>query len=509
MEKNSAIRFVNMTNLTDGYNLTIQMNDILKETHAEVLVTIMIMCCIWIILVNSAVFVCLILHRHDMKTFVNMQLLSFSITDIFVGMSAIPGSLTLYITPSIEVCTFIMYTYFVAQTATLYHAFGICVHRYVTVKYRQLHAKRKQKGQLKRVIIHVIVIWLLSIGLVVIPVASFATFDQSITECSLNTIFQENYIKLLAVLNVVLLLPQVGTNVVYVCLYRYLSAKWKFNDRTKLRKQEINPLTNRCLNTTMKAASDTMLNNSEYQRFNELTVDTKSEVIDVNVRMLKSDKHLNGTSCVLGSDTNVSDDKMAYLKPRTNLSIACKDHLIAPQNGNVTDVSDPKQTKYDERAVAEHLDPYCDVPQIALNVSVNAEQCLQTERDSRNIPETDNQNASSYSSWANISRQITSPDRRKSSGPQREKEVLCTIGIILILLNIFITPLNLLFVTELIHDGFLSRNTKFVLMFLALVNSGLNPLVYAFKMKPFKDALKCRKDKCAALCRIDSSASKV
>ena len=508
MENNSTIRFVNMTNLTDEYNLSIQMNDILKETQSEVLVIIMIMCCIWIILVNSVVFVCLILHRHAMKTFVNMQLLSFSITDIFVGISAIPGSLTLYITPSIEVCTFIMYTYFVAQTATLYHAFGLCIHRYVTVKYRQLHTKRKQKGQLRRVIIHVIVIWLLSIGLVVIPVSSFATFDQSITECSLNTIFQENYIKLLAVFNVVLLLPQVGTNVVYVCLYRYLSEKWKFNARTKSMKQEIIPLTNRCLNTTMKVASDTMLNNAEHQRFNKLTVDTKSEVIDINVLMLKSDKHLNGTSRVLGDDTYECGDKMTYLKQRTNLSIACKDHFIAQQNDNLTNVSNPKQTKYDERKVAEHLDPYCDVPQIALNVSVNAEQCLQAERDSRTIQETENQNASSYSSWANISRQITSPDGRKSSGPQREKEVLCTIGIILILLNIFITPLNLLFLTELIHDGFLSRNTKFVLMFLALVNSGLNPLVYAFKMKPFKDALKCKKNKCAALCRIMSVSTK-
>ena len=81
---------------------------------------------------------------------------------------------------------------------------------------------------------------------------------------------------------------------------------------------------------------------------------------------------------------------------------------------------------------------------------------------------------------------------------RKERDVLCTIGIVLLLLNLCITPLNMTVLLELILDEPLSRKVKFIFMFLALVNSGLNPIVYAIKMKSFRDVVSRYKGKCVA-----------
>ena len=475
-----------MQNITVGYNTTDGTNYEGTKTKPEAVIIIIILCCAWIILINCLVFVCLILHRSAMKSFVNLQLLSFSITDILVGITAIPGSLTYYITPNIEVCSVIMCAYFVAQTATLYHAFVICLHRYITVKYRHIHTKKKCKGQLKRIITHVIVIWLSSIVLVAIPVACYARFDQSITECSLNGLFKDNYLKFLAVINAVFLLPQMGMNAVYICLFRYLSAKWKFNTRTKNTKQNDMLLSNSRVNATIKVHSLPKVNSTEHRRFNEIitNVDTMNIGVDETSRMTKSDEYMNAASYFLEDRINVCNN---ILK-----SVSRKDHRNEQACDCETGMEEQKQIKKVATTIGAPSDANYDASN-TISLPMKAEP--------RNIEETDNQNASSYSSWTNISIQVPVSEGCRPLNSQKEKEVLCTIGMLLILLNIFITPLNLLFVIELIHDGFLSRKVKLSLMSLALINSGLNPLVYAFKMKPFREAIKSRWARCTALCR--------
>ena len=66
-----------------------------------------------------------------------------------------------------------------------------------------------------------------------------------------------------------------------------------------------------------------------------------------------------------------------------------------------------------------------------------------------------------------------------------QKDVLITIGLIILLLNIFMSPLNFVVFLELINGEYLSRKAKFGLMFMTLMNSGINPVIYAFRIKPF------------------------
>ena len=93
---------------------------------------IVILISIWTVLVNGLVFVCLVSSRNILKHNVNVQLLSLSLTDMLVGITMI--SPVLAAIPNLfsrsEPCSFLLYMYFVAQAATIYHTFLICVHRH-------------------------------------------------------------------------------------------------------------------------------------------------------------------------------------------------------------------------------------------------------------------------------------------------------------------------------------------------------------------------------------------
>ena len=62
--------------------------------------------------------------------------------------------------------------------------------------------------------------------LVAIPFFRYARFGQFLPECSLNTLFGDDYIKCFAILSVFFVTPQIGVNVLYIYLFRYLSKKW-------------------------------------------------------------------------------------------------------------------------------------------------------------------------------------------------------------------------------------------------------------------------------------------
>ena len=80
-----------------------------------------------------------------------------------------------------------------------------------------------------------------------------------------------------------------------------------------------------------------------------------------------------------------------------------------------------------------------------------------------------------------------------------QKRVLLTIGILLVCLNVFMTPLNLLTLFEFLHTGYLSRRVKFIFMNMAILNSALNPVINVFRIKSFKEALR---QNALKLCRL-------
>ena len=107
---------------------------------------IVILISIWTVLVNGLVFVCLVSSRNVLKHNVNVQLLSLSLTDMLVGITMLSPVLAaiLNLFSRSEPCSVILYMYFVAQAATIYHTFLICVHRLRVIR-RKSNAKHSNK----------------------------------------------------------------------------------------------------------------------------------------------------------------------------------------------------------------------------------------------------------------------------------------------------------------------------------------------------------------------------
>ena len=106
---------------------------------------------VWIIIINGLTFSCLLSSRRKLKNFIYIQMLSYSLTDMFVGICAVPVVLTYHIThafPTYVTCVGIIYSYFVAQGANLYHGFTICVHRIIIVKKSQKHCKNNNPSSM-------------------------------------------------------------------------------------------------------------------------------------------------------------------------------------------------------------------------------------------------------------------------------------------------------------------------------------------------------------------------
>ena len=62
-------------------------------------------------------------------------------------------------------------------------------------------------------------------------------------------------------------------------------------------------------------------------------------------------------------------------------------------------------------------------------------------------------------------------------GVSGQRDVIITIGLLLIILNVFMTPLTFLAIVESLNAQLLSRQVKFIIIILALMNSALNPFV--------------------------------
>jgi hypothetical protein len=89
--------------------------------------------------------------------------------------------------------------------------------------------------------------------------------------------------------------------------------------------------------------------------------------------------------------------------------------------------------------------------------------------------------------------------RRQRSNHKGLRRVFLTVGIILIIMNVCITPLSLLFVIEGVTVDHLSRKLKFTIVLVSLLNSAINPVVYAFRIKNFRESCKQLKNQIVTL----------
>lgn len=459
--------FVGMENQTTGLNETTSISIIPKQQGPSLLTIILMVISAWIVLANTLILLFLVINRKALKTFVNLQILSFSVTDTLVGLSAVPTSLTYKLAlsfPYFEPCAAILCAYSVAQAATLYHAFVICIHRLITIKRCTGRPETNPRNMYKTLLVQVSIPWIESILVVSIPFIVFGRRGKIIQGCSLNIIFEDDYIHAMAFLNVNLLTPQIGMNVVYIYMLVFLLRQWRRVN--SLRGNSKRPAT----------TSDGIWNTSQ----GTSAVDTKTTLQYTTGD--RSNVTANNTNkSEIYSEHNSEDNKNIGAKPIDELG------------------KDTKETPSTIRLEHQESVRFIKTKTVHLNDDNNGNE------DVGKSLIVDKRIESSYHTETSVGKSIQRQTLKKREGRlgiNGQKDVVITIGLLLIILNVSMTPLTFLAVVESLNINLLGRQTKFIIMVLALMNSALNPVIYIFRIKPFREALKAMWKKAwAKICR--------
>ena len=203
------------------------------SVHGSVLLlTILTSISLWTVLANGLVFVCLVSSRNVLKNNVNVQLLSLSLTDMLVGISMISpvmASIPNLFSES-EPCSVILYLYFVAQAATLYHTFLICVHRLRIIR-RKSNANHSNEIFLKAFLLQICAIWIGCLLYCSIHLLAFVPFGTTVSKCALTDLFGDKHHIALRLLIIPLLAPPyICTNTIYVYLLIFTKRKLRTVD---------------------------------------------------------------------------------------------------------------------------------------------------------------------------------------------------------------------------------------------------------------------------------------
>ena len=429
MEMEQEINIANSTGFhkINGSNPT-------SETPPMFFIVLMILFAVWVTTVNALVLVCVLTSKGALKTIVSIQILGFSATDMFVGISVIPVILTFQITtafPYFEACALIFYVYSTLQTANLFHAFGICIHRIVTIKRRTLIRDTHPKHVRTTFCLQMLCVWLASAIVVAVPFLLYGRFGATINQCSFTVMFADNYIAAVGYLNVIFLMPQLGMSFMYIYMSRYLLSTWR----------QVN----------IKRLSAT--------------------------RGTSEDPHANYSTTVI---TKSSDQKS------TDKKIPCPDIANHDQETEAIENSisilngSSEDKKYNGRRNVVHNSQMClkdDINQLNIN-SASGSSSLRFESESTSAVTSSKPDT------------VLEPKQFGQFGYKAQKEVLITIGLIVLVQNIFMTPVNVIVLIELINVDLLDRKVKFSLFLFSFMNSALNPFVYSLRIKAFKNAIR-------------------
>ena len=451
----------------------------------------------WIIFVNALVFTCLLMTKKSVKNFVNIQMLSLSLTDLFVGLSTVPLAVTYKLTapfPYFESCVGIYYVYCVSQAANLFHAFGICLHRLIMIKGCAGRSERNPKHKLQTILFQIAIIWATSVLLVSLPFGFYSRFGTRLHECSLNSLYGENYITVLGIINSIYLIPQIGMNVVYIYLFKYLLTTWR--NINIYRKPQMQPVKNEHEDNITASNTRSFIQNDINKRVAEIDMDGHN---NASLENKNNDSNAQKTSTpetsVGGVNTNTSIKGCTFSWKSficaeyeiTNSELATYDHSRCCAADDFPDNENPFATELQcfphDKEATQNKGPRRHSTQ-SYNHGNYSDECVMPRKKRK--------------SFSALRRKFSNHKCCSNLKYKGQKRVLITIGMILLAVNIFMTPLNLLIVFELINKDLLSRETKLIPFSLSLMNSAVNPIIYTLRIKPFRAAFTRNWNKCIA-----------
>ena len=406
-----------LTSMSNGSsaNTSVETTRIQIEEAPFGLLIMLLSTSFWTVIINALVFACLVTNRSTLKSYVNLQLLSLSFTDMLVGIFSIPVTLSFKLVgsfPKYDICAGIFYFYVVSQGATLNHAMVICAHRLATVKRKTTKTSLIVQPHYKSIVIQILSVWAGCLTVISIPFLAFGRYGEKLQSCSLNVLFQDNYTAAIGIFTIAYLPPYICLNIVYLYMFIYLKKQWK-----KIGAPSTSSSGDQTVSGGLRVRQD---------------VKTATQSIKYNAK-----PNLGLPKLILVSlNESTETSKIST----NNQSKITRQIPNAPNQAkaNVQNFTSPKRSEMRKRLVDRR--PPVDVGRI--------------------------------------------------SGVEGQKRVLVTIGILLVALNVFMTPIVCLVLLEVLNQGYLSRKVKFIFVAIAMFNSALNPVINVLRIKAFQDILK-------------------
>ena len=452
-----------------------------------IVVSTLLFVSVWIIIINGLTFSCLLSSRRKLKNFIYIQMLSYSLTDMFVGICAVPVVLTYHIThafPTYVTCVGIIYSYFVAQGANLYHGFTICVHRIIIVKRSAGRIEKNPRNIARTIILQVCSTWIIPAVLMFILFAYLGRFRETMNECSTNNIFENKYVYFVGAMNVIFLIPHIGMNVVYVYMLWFLFATWQTISKGRNNTRPNNDQTNSALipsngtNNTNDGSNgennDRVVNAGIMSNIESATLDEHKNTVSVCNDC--NEDNIFGESVKKVSAQRLTNDKKLPLKA-----------FICFQESSESSGFDSRISSIEVKS-CDALDRTLQAPGNRTHFRLQNRHSLNSQATSNRLDKTRENTEHNKKAFVTLNRKASKHEIEKKLGFRGQKEVLVTIGMILFVVNIFMTPFNLLIVFEALNGGDLSRETKSIIMSMSLINSALNPVIYTLRIKPFRVA---------------------
>lgn len=421
--------------------------DYVYETPDTVVAVALFFACIWIIMTNSVVVMCFVGSRELQKNLWNLQILSLSFSDVLVGFSSLVVALG-YCKPkmlkSYNACSIMFIFYVTSQFASFLHTFCICLHRFITVFFRYKSPRLYQGISKRGILIQVFIVWLVSLLFCMIPFIAFGRWGSSLKSCHLNSLFLDQYNLSISVWNISLLAPQIVVNIMYLSIYFKLRCTW-----TKL--TTILPMNTHDVSTRGNVKNKGL----------HLTTITKTANMNERPKPSNLKVHPGQSPC-----NKFAQLKDIHWRNDEDLEVQSLENRIEYTEARLQENCTGPSTS---RRIVEGES----VTKVDLIKNPNCAIQMNTKHQSSNT-RTDSSNCNTGQNKLNHS---------------RHSKVLVTVGLILITVNICITPMNLLFIIETLNEGFLSRKTKLTVLVFSLLNSAVNPIIYAFRMKQLRQSL--------------------
>lgn len=217
-----SLEYKNVTEMTsepERYNI--------KVHSAIITCTIIIVC--WTLLANTVIIICYITNRKKVWPAFVAQIFCLSLGDFFVGLVTLPWLLfPIFKTDDWQVsyisCCTMLYLLLCSQCGSLYHMMTICAYRLFRIETstKIIDTNSNKKAPF----CFAVTAWVASFIMCSLPFFFWADNEGTLNACLLQEIFVD-ITKAMGVLVIILFLPQVLTNILYIVVCLRLRYLWR------------------------------------------------------------------------------------------------------------------------------------------------------------------------------------------------------------------------------------------------------------------------------------------